>query len=112
MRQLTPLAASLTASALLFGGAGQARADLISPAADGNVRTTAFGQVSVDTASFLLFANLNPVNDDRALLEFPLASIPAGSIVTSAALRLNVVQTTFRGRLTSHPRQIVLIFPQ
>jgi hypothetical protein len=100
MRKLLALAVSLTASALLFAGVQYARADLIPPAADGNVRTTVFGQLSVDTASFLLFANVNPVNDDRASLEFPLASIPGGNPITSATLRLNVVQTGGMAGLT------------
>src|SRR5262249_29700541 len=86
------LLGAVAALALLPGRGGQARADLISPADDGNVRRTVFGQSSVDTSSFLLFANLNPVNDDRAVLEFPLASVPGGSTVTSATLRLNVIQ--------------------
>ncbi len=37
-----------------------------------------------------LYANLNSVNDDRAVLEFPIYQIPAGSTISSATLTIDV----------------------
>ena len=37
-----------------------------------------------------LYANLNSVNDDRAVLEFPLYQIPGGSTISSAILTIYV----------------------
>jgi hypothetical protein len=49
----------------------------------GNSYTNIYGTANLD-------ANLNSVNDDRAVLEFPTYQIPVGSTITSATLTLYV----------------------
>jgi hypothetical protein len=90
---ITTRTAFLTTVVLLLAGAWQAPADQLSPVADATVRHDIWGRTFIDpTANSPIYANRNPVNDDRAILEFPLSSIPAGSLVTSARLQIFVNQ--------------------
>ena len=86
--------------ALLCAKLASARADnylpaltdtLLPLAAYANLRHDVFGNSYTNiygTAD--LYANLNSVNDDRAVLEFPIYQIPAGSTISSATLTIDV----------------------
>src|SRR5262245_47489953 len=91
-RMITRSLALVAAGALVFG-ARLANAVLISPSADGNVWKHSLGAFSIETNGVNVSANFNPIEELRGILEFPLNSIPAGSLVSSATLRLYVDAT-------------------
>ena len=64
---------------------------VLSLAAYANLRHDMFGNSYTNlygTAD--LYANLNSINDDRAVVEFPVYRIPAGSMISSATLTISV----------------------
>jgi hypothetical protein len=87
---MTPrLAASVLVSVgllLWFGTVTQATVVDISPSSDGTVRNG----LTLNPYGYTdeLWANLNTQNDDRAILEFGLSSIPPGSTIHTATLVL------------------------
>jgi hypothetical protein len=77
---------------LFFPNRAAALTDTVLPlAAYANLRHDSFGNSYTNiygTAD--LYANLNPINDDRAVIEFPTCQIPAGSVISSATLTIYV----------------------
>jgi len=68
------------------------RVDTVLPlAASANFRHDVFGNSYTNiSGTAALYANLNAINDDRAVLEFPTYQVPPGSMVSSATLRVFV----------------------
>jgi len=71
-------AASLTETVLPLAAYANLRHDVF-----GNDYTNLYGTAE-------LAANLNSVNDDRAVIEFPTYQVPAGSVISSATLSIYV----------------------
>lgn len=69
----------------------QAGEIIIAPAVEANLRHDKYGRDYTNLyGSFELYANLNLVNDDRAVLEFPMVGLPQNSVITSASLTVFV----------------------
>lgn len=60
----------------------------IAPSVDGTIIQAAAGDTTVQAAEDFFFATLNSSFDCRAVVEFPLADIPAGVSIVSATLIL------------------------
>jgi len=64
---------------------------VLSPVAEANLRHDSFGQNFINLyGNYELAANLNQINDDRAVLEFAMAGLPLNSVITSAKLSVYV----------------------
>src|ERR1035437_7471329 len=76
----------------LFSDRAVAQGNMVLPlAAFSNLRHDVFGNSYTNlygTAD--LYANLNSINDDRAVLEFPIFPIPTGSIISAATLTVYI----------------------
>ena len=76
----------------LFSDRAVAQGNMVLPlAAFANLRHDVFGNSYTNlygTAD--LYANLNSINDDRAVLEFPTFQIPTGSIISAAILTVYI----------------------
>jgi hypothetical protein len=79
-------------SVLLLSYCGmQAGEIIIAPAVEANLRHDKFGRDYTNLyGNSELYANLNLVNDDRAVLEFPMVGLPQNSVITSASLTVLV----------------------
>ncbi len=75
--------------ALVLGGVGRASAVSIYPSVDGDITMNfSLGTYSIETNGLNVSAALYPSEELRGILEFPVDSIPVGSLVTSATLSL------------------------
>ncbi len=78
-------------SVVLLSGTGRASRLVSSPRSDGNVwYHFGLGAFSIDTSGPDVSANFSPIEELRGVFEFPVNSIPQGSLVTSATLQLYV----------------------
>lgn len=77
--------------ALVLNSVKYASAIPIYPSADGTVtKNFSLGTYSVDTTGPNIYSELLPADELRGILDFPINSIPVGSLVNSATLSLYV----------------------
>lgn len=97
MRLITGLFSLLWAlgvflSSAIHVSASAASSVAISPSADGTVtKDLSSGTYSVSTTGPDIYSELLPSADLRGISEFPIGSIPVGSLVNAATLSLDVV---------------------
>jgi hypothetical protein len=83
---------ALALCSLLSSSYAVEAADAVLPlAAFANLRHDVFGNSYINNSHLTdLYANLNSINDDRAVVEFPVGQIPFGSTINSATLSIYV----------------------
>jgi hypothetical protein len=92
MKARSFISVALALGPLLSSNLAVVAADVVLPlAAFANLRHDVFGNSYSNIYGITdLYANLNSINDDRAVVEFPVGQIPAGSTINSARLTIYV----------------------